>query len=267
MSQRQRPKISQLSLPPIDEPTPVRFSTSNAKLRKQRTALFSLPSGYTCPGAKECLSWFDRREQKLKDGPDAKYRCYAASMEAGFKTKRNANDRNLAVLMEAKTAAGMASVLDMSLPSKYYHRIRIHSDGDFFSAAYFLAWIQVATDNPERLFYAYTKSLPFWVKYRSCIPENLVLTASWGGQWDRLIKPNGLRSAIVVYHPDEAEALGLEIDHDDSHARDPRGGDFALLIHGQQKAGSPAAAAQKTMRGQNIQYSYSRKGTPAKVTA
>lgn len=92
------------------------------------------------------------------------------------------------------------------------------------------------------------------------MPDNFVLTASYGGKWDNLIEPNKLRSAVVVFHPDEAERLGLEIDHDDSHARNPHGGDFALLLHNpSQKSGSEASAAIKRMKAENVQFSYSRK--------
>ena len=252
--------FNKLSLPKLEPgPQMLSFSLGNAKLKGLHTALFNLPAGYTCPGACECLSHFDRVEQRVIDGPNTEFRCYAASIEAAFKSVRDSVDRNLAILKGARTTAAMAEVIDLSLPSKYYHRIRIHGDGDYYSAAYFLAWVQVAVENPQRTFYGYTKNLPVWIKYRECIPENMVLTASRGGKWDRLIEPNKLRSAVVVYHPDEAERLGLEIDHDDSHARDPHGGDFALLIHGTQPAGSDAAEAKKRLDKEDIKYAYSLK--------
>lgn len=259
MTKRIKSPFNTLSLPELDGPQLLKFGTTNAKLRNSKTADFSLPAGYSCPGAKECLAWFDRDERKLKDGPDAKHRCFAASLEAAFPSVRNSVDRNMALLKAAKTAAGMAELIDMSLPSRFYENIRIHADGDFFSQAYLEAWIQVAVTNPRRVFYAYTKSLPLWVKLRDTMPRNFVLTASYGGKWDSLIEPNGFRSARVVLHPDEAELLGLEIDHDDSLARNPDGGDFALIIHGVQPAGSPPAAAIKRLKSENVQYAYSRK--------
>jgi hypothetical protein len=228
-------------------------------LKGLKTATFALPAGYSCPGAKDCLAWFDRDESKIKDGPEAQFRCYAASAEAAWSSVRKSVDRNLAILKNAKTAAAMADIIDMSLPSRFFERIRMHSDGDFFSQPYFEAWIRVARDNPDRTFYGYTKSLPLWVKLRETMPANFILTASLGGKWDSLIAPNKLRSARVVFHPEEAERLGLEIDHDDSHARNPHGGDFALLLHNTQKAGSKAAAAKKRMDNEKIKYSYSKK--------
>lgn len=243
----------------------LKFGVTNAKLREFNTATFALPAGYTCPGACECLSWFDRDINKLQDGDDAKFRCYAASQEAAFPSVRKSVDHNLALLKEAKTVEAMAELIDQSMPSKYYHRIRIHSDGDFYDQNYFLAWAEVARRNPTRTFYAYTKSLPIWIKFRSLVPENMILTASRGGKWDHLIKPNKLRESVVVFHPEEAAELGLEIDHDDSHARNPEGGDFALLLHGGQQPDSEGSAAIKRMKKEGVKFSYSKNKT--KTTA
>ena len=247
--------------------TVLSFSLNNSKLKKTKTAAFSLPSGFTCPGACDCLSWFDREERQLKDGPQTEFRCFSASLEAAFKNRQELVDRNLAILKQAKTSARMAEVIDQSLPALNYPNIRVHDAGDFFNQAYFLAWMRVAEENQNRLFYAYTKSLPIWVKNREAIPGNFVLTASMGGKWDSLIEPNGLRYAKVVYHPDEAEELGLPIDHDDSHARDPEVGNFALLLHGQQPKGSDASRALKRLRTEKIPYSYGRKTTKTNVSS
>ena len=137
----------------------------------------------------------------------------------------------------------MADALCAALP-KDARVIRIHVSGDMFSHKYFMAWIKVAERNPTVLFYAYTKSLTYWVRSRDLVPGNLVLTASYGGRDDHLIAEHGLRSAKVVFSVAEAEKLGLEIDYDDSHACDPTKAnqDFALLIHGVQPKGSKAAA-------------------------
>ena len=56
----------------------------------------------------------------------------------------------------------------------------------------------------------------------------------------------------------EADALGLDIDHDDSHAARPSLAqqDFALLIHGTQPKDTEASKALKALKGKG---SYSRK--------
>tara|TARA_B100000497_G_scaffold104538_1_gene120291 strand:- start:95 stop:544 length:450 start_codon:yes stop_codon:yes gene_type:complete len=147
----------------------------------------------------------------------------------------------------------MADGLCAALP-KDARIIRIHVSGDMFSHKYFMAWIKVAERNPTMLFYAYTKSLTYWVRSRDLVPANLVLTASYGGRDDHLIAEHGLRSAKVVFSVAEAASLGLEIDNDDSHACDPARAnqDFALLIHGVQPKGSQAAEALKILKKNEV---------------
>ena len=240
---------------------PLFFGTTNAKLIDQKTATFALPAGYTCPGAKDCHSWYDREEGKLFDGKDQKFRCYAAGLEARYSNVRASVDNNLRRLKEAKTAENMAALIDFSLPARRFENIRVHANGDFYSGDYFIAWMEAARRNPERVFYAYTKSLPTWVRLRKLVPTNFVLTASYGGKFDALIAKHNLRSAKVVMHPDEAEALGLKIDKTDGLARDPDHGDFALLIHGMGPAGSDHNEAIKVLNKADIHYSYPRKPT------
>jgi hypothetical protein len=239
------------------------FGTTNAKLAGQGIATFSLPAGYTCPGAKDCLSKFDRKTRKIRDGRDTEYRCYAASLEASFRSVSDSVDRNLALLKKAKALPTMVDLIENSLPQRGFSTIRVHAHGDFYSADYFIAWMELARRNPKRLFYAYTKSLQLWIRFQPLVPQNFVLTASYGGKWDALIEKHDLRNAVVVYHPDEATALGLEIDHDDSLARDPKVKRFALLLHGTQAAGSDASAAIKRLKQEGVAFSYGRKGTPA----
>lgn len=230
----------------------LKFGKGNAKLGKS-VWTFSLPSGYSCPCALLCLSKANRETGKIKDGVATEFRCFSASAEALYPAVRKQRWHNFEAL-KGLTREQMASLIELSLPVKA-NVVRIHIAGDFFSQAYFDAWLAVAKRNPSVLFYAYTKSLSFWLARRSEVPTNFVLTASRGGKQDNLIKTNGLREAIVVYSVKEAEELGIPIDHDDSHAMAPTG-DFALLVHGTQPAGSKAASAKSLLKGEG---GYSRK--------
>ena len=89
-------------------------------------------------------------------------------------------------------------------------------------------------------------TLSLWLKL-----NNFVLTASYGGLQDKLIKRHDLRTAIVVYSEDEAKRLHLEIDQADSHAANPkkRNKSFALLIHGVQPKDSEASKALQKLKG------------------
>jgi len=66
-----------------------------------------------------------------------------------------------------------------------------------------------------------------------------------------MIAEHNLREAVVVFSEQQAADLGLEIDHDDSHAARPdlRNQSFALLIHGVQPKGSEAAKALVELKG------------------
>jgi hypothetical protein len=107
--------------------------------------------------------------------------------------------------------------------------------------------MDVARAKPGTLFYTYTKSLPIWLRNRSSIPTNFKLTASEGGKHDDLIQSESLKSAKVLFSIEEARELGLEIDHDDTHAY-ASDESFALLLHGKQRKETPASKAVSALR-------------------
>jgi len=237
----------------------LKFSDRNNKLGDIIT--FSMPAGHSCPFAKDCRSCATLKPARsqntstpkgkfsgfgLTDGPHTKYRCYTAIEEAMRPTTRRARWHNFLTLRYYVTNKSIDSIIELieqSLPAAHWGKpTRIHVSGDFFAQKYFDAWLEVARRNPTRIFYAYTKALPLWVKRLGSIPSNLKLTASYGGTHDWMIKAYNLRYAKVVASVEEAQNLGLTIDHDDSHAYS-NGPSFALLVHGQQPAGSPFAKA------------------------
>jgi hypothetical protein len=231
----------------------LKFQQGNAKLGKN-IYTFSLPAGHSCPFANDCLSKADKLTGKLTDGPNTQFRCFAASAEAVYPNVRIARWHNFDLLKKLTSNEGTDLIL-ASLPKKA-NIVRIHVSGDFFNEAYFLAWLQVAKLRPNVLFYAYTKSLIYWVNYIKEIPNNLVLNASEGGKLDAQINLHGLKFAKVVYSPEQAEELGLLIDHTDEAAYKTKES-FALLIHGQQPKGSKASQSIKDLKARNIKYSYS----------
>lgn len=222
----------------------LKFNKGNAKL-SQEIFTFSLPAGYACPGAKECLSRAGRNTGKIQDGLETKFRCFAASAEAQYPAVREQRWHNFDML-KGKTTDEMVALIESSIP-KRAGIIRVHVSGDFFNEQYFDAWMEVARRNPLRTFYAYTKSLHLWVGKMDSIPKNFALNASRGGIHDWMIDTYKLKSAEVVFSLEDAKAKGLEIDHDDSHAY-KSGKSFALLIHGTQPKGSVAAKALSALR-------------------
>lgn len=252
----------------------MKFSKANAKIKAlsqvkslqpylangRKVYSFDLLSGHNCPYARDCHSKAMQRPDGtrfVQDGKRTDFRCFSASQEAFYTPLYNLRNENGKILEIAasKGIQGVADSLQAIMP-KNAGIIRIHVGGDFKTKAYFEGWLELARRNPNILFYAYTKSLPFWVSVKN-IPNNFVLTASKGGMRDELIDKHGLRQAIVVESEAEAKRLNLEIDHDDSHAADPakRNQSFALLIHGLQPAGSKWGKAVKALKGNG---SYSR---------
>lgn len=239
------------------------FGKGNAKLGKN-VFTFSLPSGFTCPGALDCLSKANKETGKIVDGPKTVFRCFSASQEALYKNVRKSRWDNFDKLKAAmgtwekdtNKMFAMADLIRASIPKKA-NIIRIHVAGDFFNQNYFNAWAYTAACRQDVLFYFYTKSLPFWINRLDVIGngrtskgfelKNFVPTASYGGRNDELIKQYNLRTAQVVYSDAEAKKLKLVIDHDDTHAM-KHGKDFALIIHGTQPKGSDASKALQVLK-------------------
>lgn len=234
----------------------LKFGFGNAKLSKT-IATFSLPAGYSCPFAKDCLSKANRLTGKIIDGKHCQFRCFAASQECLYPNVRHQRWHNFTALREAGTVQKMGSLIQDSLP-RDVEFVRVHVSGDYYSEAYFIAWLNVAMNNPNVTFYGYTKATPHVVKYTNYIPPNFRLTCSKGGTHDNLIDRYNLKFAEVVYSTDEATDKGLRIDHNDGLAMY---GDksFALLLHGTQPAGTKAANAWQKIQKSGIGgYSESR---------
>ena len=217
----------------------LKFQKGNAKLSKE-ILTFSLPAGWSCPGALECKSKV--KHGKVIDGPHNKFRCFATSEEARYPSVHKARQHNYSMLKNLSSGTEMKDLIIESLPNKDKGIVRIHASGDFFSEKYFLAWCRVAQLKKDWTFYAYTKSIRYWIYNKHLVPDNLILTASFGGKYDALINKNGLKHSLVVFSEEEAEALGYPIDHDDSLAMTPNV-NFALLLHGIQPKGSEASRA------------------------
>ena len=229
----------------------LRITFENAKLKG--IWHFSLPSGYTCPGAKNCLTKADRVTGKITDlqTPDADgvtYRCYAAMDEARRPNVRGVRWDNFDLLKSKKSAAEKTQLIVKSVKAVGLNRggtLRVHIGGDYYSQSYFNAWMKAASYFPNIVFYSYTKSIKFLLEYITAVgglPKNFVFTCSHGGKYDNLIPQTLVKSAKVFFNMDEANALGLEIDHTDDLAISGSD-DFALVIHGSQPAGSAASKA------------------------
>jgi hypothetical protein len=275
--------FAQLLLEGVDFNDPClvfKISPPNAKIEHYN---FSLRSGYTCPFAKKCLAKVKRnpktRKSQLIRGPESEYQCFSASQELTYPDVYLSREYNEKLTMARLSNGGpsafaktMITALSENLPRSATH-FRIHVGGDFFNKSYLSGWILVAKAFPDVVFYAYTKSYPYFRDLQ--LPSNFLITHSLGGSHDDEIKEKGLKFAQVVMSPEEAanyvwkdkagvEHVGLEIDHDDTHAyKDDK--PFALLIHGMQAAGSPASKAVSALKKRGIKPGYGDKKQKKKL--
>ena len=237
------------------------MSKSNAKLD---WPYMSLPAGYTCPQATICKNFAARTGKKFKGGrslkstKDTEFMCYAAREQAQYHTTAGKNAfNNLDLLRGVNKSDGIDGMANLIIGSLKYYGFdkvpvfRIHEGGDFFSNDYMKAWVEVAKSIPGTTFYTHTTSLKFWLNNKSSIPRNMKLIASLDKNNEDLIMSNNLRYARVVYSVEEAKELRLPIDYDDTIAccSDES---FALLIHGQQPAGSEASKALSKNKKEGI---------------
>jgi len=157
--------------------------TQNKKLKntslinKARILNFSLPAYKTqnnkmvCPFAKDCVKYCyaqkgNYRFPSVKKGLNNRYEL---SKKEEFVTIMNAN-----ILLERPT------------------HVRIHDSGDFYSVDYLNKWVEIAKANKEVIFYAYTKSIPFFKRSKEMdtkflLPKNLIIIFSEGSKKDNLI--------------------------------------------------------------------------------
>jgi hypothetical protein len=239
----------------------LKFGHGNAKLPNS-TMTFALPAGHTCPGALHCLSKADPTTGKIADGPHTIFRCSAASEETrpSVRDARWSNHR----LLSGLNTAEMSELIYLSLIAQrrtFTERIRWFTSGDCFSASLRDALITTAQRCPDLLFYLYSKHLPIWLENGRPLhlPDNLILTASWGGRYDFLLA-DGLfpRTARVVNTQEMAYTLGLPLDFTDAYAYSPTPTHFAHLVHGTQPRGSEAGQAIQERRRAGQFAGYSR---------
>lgn len=94
-------------------------------------------------------------------------------------------------------------LINTEIQKKKPTHIRIHDSGDFYSPLYLQKWVDIANDNKGIIFYAYTKSIKFFVndlfseRDTLILPKNLKIIFSEGGKTDNLINVNIDRHARI----------------------------------------------------------------------
>ena len=161
--------------------------TQNAKLKKtslennKRVLNFSLPAYKTetgktvCPFAKDCIKY-----------------CYAQKGNYRFPSVQKGLNKRYKLTKTPDFVPMMNATITLERPT----HIRIHDSGDFYSVEYLNKWIQIAKDNKSVIFYAYTKSIKFFINGLK-LPKNLKIIFSEGSKTDNLINTKKHRHARI----------------------------------------------------------------------
>jgi len=173
--------------------------TQNAKMKKTskennaKIFNFSIPayktkSGkITCPFADSCVKYCYAQK-----GNYTRFPKIAELMEQKYKISKTDN---------------FITLMNEEIIKKKATHIRIHDSGDFYSIAYLQKWLTIANDNKEVIFYAYTKSIKFFVN-GLLLPKNLKIIFSEGSKTDNLINVNKHRHARIFKSKELLNAAG-----------------------------------------------------------
>lgn len=174
--------------------------TQNNKMKKAslKTWNFDLPAIKTCPFADKCKTY-----------------CYATKGFYKMPVVKRKQEANLKASKSDLFIHLMNHEIGELKAKNKIDAVRIHSSGDFYNQEYLDKWIKIVEINPDIMFYAYTKSLPYFDKYHGTrlLPDNFSVIFSEGGKFDHLINARGLRKVSLV---DSYSSNALTSDSDDS---------------------------------------------------
>jgi len=173
--------------------------TQNAKMKKTskenkaKIFNFSIPAyktkegKITCPFADSCVKY-----------------CYA---QKGNYTRFPKIQELMEEKYKISKTAEFIPLMNEEIKKKKATHIRIHDSGDFYSIAYLNKWISIANDNKEVIFYAYTKSIKFFINGLK-LPKNLKIIFSEGSKTDNLINTAKDRHARIFKSKELLNASG-----------------------------------------------------------
>jgi hypothetical protein len=177
------------------------LGTGNTKLKKTAKEFgvkifnFSIPAGndkasgkITCPFAGSCL--------KL---------CYAKKGMYRFGNVERALSKRYEASKQENFVDRITWELSRVKKDKQIY-VRIHDSGDFYSPQYFNKWVEIAMQNRDVRFYAYTKSHSF-IRGKF-IPYNMDLIYSLGSTKDELIDLENERHSKIFVSSEHMECEG-----------------------------------------------------------
>ena len=165
------------------------FSKGNSKMnilarhlgyKKVNVLSFDIPAGWTCAKADICKGFAHKFTGVLTQV--GRVQCYAVRQENYLPSVRTFRWNNFNQLLACGKDTGKIADLILSSLPKSTKIVRIHSSGDYYSEAYFMAWVRVAYLRPDISFFGYTKHLNY-AKYENK-PNNFKLVYSFGSKDD-----------------------------------------------------------------------------------
>jgi hypothetical protein len=188
----------------------MKLLTQNSDLKKSGIYGWTLPAHWvtlsngdkfnTCPNAGICAGF-----------------CYAKNGTYNFKNVKKAHIEKLELVLYNRE--GWIKLMNEELSNKKYigKYIRIHDAGDFFNLQYAKDWIEIAKNNKQCIFYAYTKEVKMFKSIE--LPDNFIVIYSYGGKEDNLIDKENDRHSDVFHNYNKMIEKGYnDIADDDKQA-------------------------------------------------
>ena len=175
------------------------LTNSNAKLKKTSKInnasiyAFDIPAyktktgKITCPFADKCIKY-----------------CYAQKGAYTWSPAQNKHNENY---LMTKQNDFIDVIQDEINKKRKITHVRVHSSGDYYSPKYLNKWVKLAKNNPNTIYYSYTKSVKM-VKDLKNKPENLKIIFSEGGKQDNLIDYENDRHAKIFNNEKELLQAG-----------------------------------------------------------
>ena len=189
------------------------LTNSNSKLKKSskinnaKIYTFDIPAyktktgKITCPFADKCVKY-----------------CYAQKGAYIWSPAQNKHNENY---LATKENNFIDTVQDEINRKRKITHIRVHSSGDYYSPKYLDKWVTIARNNPNTIYYSYTKSVKMFKDLKNK-PTNLIPIFSEGGKQDNLIDKNKDRHAKIFNNEKELLQAGyIDASGDDLKALTP----------------------------------------------
>ena len=189
------------------------LTNNNAKLKKSsklnnaKIYAFDIPAyktktgKITCPFAKDCIKY-----------------CYAQKGAYIWSPAQNKHNSNY---INTKKENFIDIIQDEINRKRKITHVRVHSSGDYYSPKYLDKWVKLARNNPDTIYYSYTKSVKMFKDLKNK-PNNLIPIFSEGGKQDHLIDKNKDRHAKIFNNQAELLKAGyIDASGDDLKALTP----------------------------------------------